>query len=80
MDLQSEQDGEHGEEQEAGKQQRKDDDLGARMAGVAARAAIVCSYEEEARHLDRLTRALNEERRSLENERLKGTDLVPPYP
>jgi hypothetical protein len=49
-----------------------DADLRERLAGVASRAAIVCSYEEEARHVERQSRVLSAHLETLENDRLKG--------
>lgn len=74
IDLQHEQ----GEETEgeAGSKREEVNDLQERMAGVAARAAVVCSYEEEARQVEQLTRMLNDNLRTLENDRLKGMSRI----
>jgi len=48
-----------------------------RMAGVAARAAILCSYEEEARHLERQSRVLSAQLPVLDSTRFQGTRSPP---
>jgi endonuclease/exonuclease/phosphatase family metal-dependent hydrolase len=57
---------------ESGEGKQPSGDLQERMAGVASRAAIVCSYDEEARHVERQSRVLSAHLETLENERLKG--------
>jgi len=61
---------------ESGEAKQPSDDLQERLAGVASRAAIVCSYDEEARHVERQSRVLSAHLETLENERLKEVPFM----